>query len=96
MKTYRVLLLLGLAPAIAGCATMNGTTGVEEDFGASARSLISAQTANPSTLTAPSDAPVVGVDPDYANNVVEAMRADVPKGEKVKQPIVMQVGGWSN
>lgn len=96
MKTKRVLLLIGLAPAVVGCTALDGTTALESDFGSSARSLIQAQTANPATLAAPSAAPVVGVDPDYANNVVEAMREDVPKGEKVKQPIVMQVGGWSN
>ena len=44
---------------------------LEADFGNSVDSLIKAQTANPATLTSPSMAAVTGVDPDYANNVVD-------------------------
>ena len=91
-KTIVVLASLG---ALAGCAS----TALQDDFGNSAASLIAAQTANPATLTSPSDVPVTGVDPDYANNVVTEFRKDVSKPEKVREPIQMglittQGGGW--
>lgn len=81
---------------LAACSTgasLTGPTPTEEDFGNSVDSLIKAQVVNPSTLTNPSTAPVTGVDPDYANNVVEAMREGVSKSESVRQPIQIRVGG---
>jgi uncharacterized lipoprotein len=92
--TTRIIVALAALGMLAGCATSN----VQEDYGKSLGSLISAQTANPATLTAPSDAMVTGVDPDYANNVVIEMRKAVAKPAEVKQPIEMVLmgsqGGW--
>ena len=56
----------------------------EADFGNSAASLIKAQTANPAASANPSTEPVTGVDPDYAGNVIEAMREDVSKPEQCR------------
>ena len=64
---------------------------LEADYGNSVASLIKAQAANPATLTSPSAAAVTGVDPDYANNVVNEFRKDVSKPENVKEPIEMAV-----
>jgi type IV pilus biogenesis protein CpaD/CtpE len=83
--TTRIIVALAAIGTLAGCAT----TATEADFGNSVTSLIGAQTANPATLTNPSVAPVTGVDPDYANNVVEQFRKDVSKPDKIKEPIEM-------
>ncbi|MEY2919816.1 MAG: hypothetical protein RL261_1121 [Pseudomonadota bacterium] len=95
MKTRNIAALVA-ACAAAACTTVQAPATVEADFGNSVRSVIEAQTANPATLTNPSSATVTGVDAEYGNNVVEAMRKDVPKPEEVKRPIVMQVGGWNS
>ena len=58
-------------------------------------SLKKAQAADPSKISNPSTEPVTGVDPDYAGNVIEAMRESVAKPENVKQPIEIRVGGQS-
>jgi type IV pilus biogenesis protein CpaD/CtpE len=93
MTTKNIVAMAALG-LLAGCAT----TTLHEDYGKSLDSLISAQTANPATLTAPSDAMVTGVDPDYANNVVIEMRKAVAKPAEVKEPIEMVLmgsqGGW--
>ena len=90
----RMIVALAVSGALAGCASGP----VHTDYGSSVASLISAQTANPVTLTAPSDAMVTGTDPDYANNVVTEMRKDVAKPADVKKPIEMVLmgsgGGW--
>ena len=96
MRHSRIFVALFVPLALAACADLTSSLAVEEDFGNSARSVIQAQTANPATLTAPSTAIVTGVEPDYATNVIKAFREDASKPEKVKQPIVMQVGGWSS
>lgn len=92
--SYRIIVALAASGAVAGCATAPLST----DHGESVASLIRAQTANPVTLTAPSDALVTGTDPDYANNVVTEMRKDVTKPADVKKPIEMVLmgsgGGW--
>ena len=92
--TTKIIVALAALGTLAGCAT----TGSQEDYGKSVDSLINAQTANPATLTNPSDAVVTGVDPDYANNVVIEMRKAVAKPSEVKEPIEMVLmgsqGGW--
>jgi type IV pilus biogenesis protein CpaD/CtpE len=87
----RISLAFCIAVALAGCNTT--PTATEADFGNSVASLVKAQTADPATLTAPSTEPVTGVDPDYATNVIDAMREAVAKPETVKQPIEIRVGG---
>lgn len=87
--TTRIIVALAAIGALAGCAS----TATQEDFGKSVGSLIQAQAYNPATLTTPSTAAVTGVDPDYANNVVDEMRQDVSKREEVKDPIEMLLLG---
>src|SRR5512136_2060780 len=96
-NTIRTLGVLAAIGAVAAC----GTTPTEADFGNSTASLIQASAFNPATLATPSAAPVTGVDPDYANNVVIEMRKDVSKREEVNKPIEMLMfqsggtgGGW--
>ena len=87
---------IGLAAslALAACTgSMTKPTATEADFGNSVASVVKAQTANPQTLTNPSTEAVTGVDPDYASNVIEAMRESVSKPEEVKQPIAIRIGG---
>ena len=92
--TTRIIFTLAALGMLAGCATST----LQGEYGASVGSLITAQTANPATLTNPSDAVVTGVDPDYANNVVIEMRKAVAPPSEVKQPIEMVLmgsqGGW--
>jgi type IV pilus biogenesis protein CpaD/CtpE len=90
MKLNSILIVLAAA-GVAACT--NSKTATEADFGNSKASLIKAQTANPSVLTNPAADPVTGVDPDYAGNVIEAMRENVSSAEEVQQPISIRVGG---
>lgn len=86
------IIFLSLAmSALAACT--NAKTATEADFGNSLASLRNAQAADPSKISNPSTEPVTGVDPDYAGNVIEAMRESVAKPEAVKQPIEIRVGG---
>jgi type IV pilus biogenesis protein CpaD/CtpE len=85
--------ILAMALLIGAAACTNSKTATEADFGNSKASLIKAQTANPAVLSNPSSDPVTGVDPDYAGNVIEALRENVSKGEEVQQPISIRVGG---
>lgn len=85
--------ILAVSAVIAVAACTNSKTATEADFGNSKASLIKAQTANPEVLSNPSTEAVTGVDPDYANNVIKAMREDVSTAEEVQQPISIRVGG---
>ena len=85
-------ILTAIVLAVAAACT-NSKTATEADFGNSKASLIQAQTANPAVLSNPASDPVTGVDPDYADNVIEAMRENVSKGEEVQRPISIRVGG---
>jgi uncharacterized lipoprotein len=92
--TTRTIVALAAVGALAGCAST-----LDADYGNSVASLIKAQTANSATLTSPSTTALTGVDPDYANGVVNAMRKDVSKPEEIRKPIEMAVissggGGW--
>jgi len=89
----RIIFLSVALTALAACT--NAKTATEEDFGNSLASLQRAQAANPSKISSPSTEPVTGVDPDYAGNVIEAMRENVSQPEKVKEPIEIRVGGQS-
>lgn len=85
--------ILAVSAVIAMAACTNGKTATEADFGNSKASLVKAQASNPAVLSNPSTETVTGVDPDYANNVIKAMREDVSSAEEVKQPISIRVGG---
>lgn len=84
------ILAVTLLVGVAACT--NSKTATEADFGNSKASLIKAQTSNPAVLTNPGTETVTGVDPDYAGNVIEAMRESVSKPEEVQQPISIRVG----
>jgi hypothetical protein len=88
------MLLLAALAAIAGCSNTKSAT--EADFGNSAASLVAAQAAVPATLANPSTEPVTGVDPDYADAVIKAMREDVSKPEEVQEPLAIRVLGGRN
>ena len=90
MKSSAIFCLVVLA-GIGACT--NSKTATEADFGNSKASLIQAQAASPEVLSNPSTEPVTGVDPDYADNVIEAMREGVSTPENVQQPISIRVGG---
>jgi type IV pilus biogenesis protein CpaD/CtpE len=89
----RITTLLAAFAALAACSgSMTRPTAAESDFGNSAASLIKAQTANPAAAANPSTEPVTGVDPDYANNVIEALREGVSEPGKTQERIAIQVG----
>ena len=85
--TIKIIAALAAVGFLAACAET--PTATEADFGMSAGSLVTAQTADPITLSSPSVAPVTGVDPDYANRVIGEMRKSVAKPAEVKEPIQM-------
>jgi|OpeIllAssembly_1097287.scaffolds.fasta_scaffold452298_1 type IV pilus biogenesis protein CpaD/CtpE len=87
---FRIIFSLGVLGLLAGCAT---TTATQDDYGNSHRSLVSAQAANPATLTAPSTAIVTGTDSDYMNNVVVKFREAVSEPTEVSEPIEMVLMG---
>ena len=87
--TTRIILTLAVVGVLAGCTT----TALQDSWGQSTASLITAQTANPESLTNPSTAIVTGVDGEYAYKVIEQMRGDVTKPGEVKQPIQMTLWG---
>lgn len=89
----RIVFLSAALAALAACANTKSAT--EADFGNSVASLQQAQAANPAKISNPSAETVTGVDPDYAGNVIEAMRESVAKPEQVKEPIEIRVGGQS-
>ena len=92
--SIRIIFLIVAAAAVAACSgSWTRPTETEADFGNSAASLIKAQTANPAASANPSTEPVTGVDPDYAGNVIGAMREGVSKPEEVREPISIRVGG---
>lgn len=85
----RTLLLVAVAASIAGCNTQTRT---ERDYGKAVHDMISAQVADPTTLTNPSTAPVTGADPDMVNTAVNTLRGEVSKPEDVKRDIVLKLG----
>jgi hypothetical protein len=92
MNKYFIALTVSAA-AFTGCT--NSKTATEADFGNSKASLIRAQAADPARSSNPSTEPVTGVDPDYANSVIGAMRETVSKPEQVREPIEIRVGEQS-
>lgn len=93
-------MIIKMSIALAAVATLTACgdsltrpSATEADFGNSAASLIKAQTANPATAANPSTEPVTGVDPDYANNVIDVLRESVSKPAEVQEKITIQVGG---
>jgi ABC-type amino acid transport substrate-binding protein len=90
MNMY-LFLALSAAFIVAGCT--NAKTATEADFRNSVASLVKAQVADPATVSNPSTEPVTGVDPDYADAVIKAMREDVSKPEEVQEPLAIRVLG---
>jgi type IV pilus biogenesis protein CpaD/CtpE len=89
----RIIFTLAAAVALVACGSLTRPTETEADFGISVASVRQAQTANPETLRNPSTETMTGVDPDYANKVLETMRESVSKPQDVSQPLVIQIGG---
>ena len=86
----KILLIASAAALVASCSTQTPT---EANYGKAVREMISAQVANPDTLTNPSTAPVTGADPDMVNAAVNTLRGEVSKPEDVKRDIVLKLGG---
>ena len=86
----RTFTMIAALAALSACAASE--TATESDFGNSAASLIKAQTANPAAAANPSPDPVTGVDPDYATNVIDAMREAVSDPARVREDIKIQIG----
>jgi len=89
MRTRNIIILGFTGAALVGCTTSL----VERDYGKSNRALVAAQTANPTTLTTPSTAPVTGVDQQYSKAVLKALREGVSKPEEVSRDIVIKLPG---
>jgi hypothetical protein len=85
------ILVLAVLVVTAGCSNTKSAT--EADFGNSAASLIDAQSADPAAHSNPSTEAVTGLDPDYADAVIKAMREDVSKPEEVQDPLAIRVLG---
>jgi hypothetical protein len=91
--SIRIAVTIIVAAALAACTgSFTKPTATEADFGNSVASMIKSQTADPAP---PSTEPVTGVDPDYANKVIDALREGVSKPEQVREPITIRVG-WQS
>jgi hypothetical protein len=91
MNTTMKMIALGLtASALGACA---GPTQTESNFGESVRQMISAQTYDPSTLTAPSAEPVDSTDGQLLEGVLEEYRGAVASPDSVSNEIVIGLGG---
>lgn len=94
---FKTWITIAAVAVLAACSnSMSRPSATEADFGNSTASLIKAQTANPAAAANPSTEPVTGVDPDYANNVIDTMRESVSKPSEVQQPLVIRVGGQNS
>ena len=92
MRMKSILALIAVAALAACTGSWTKPSATEADFGNSVASMVKAQTADPTTVSNPSTEPVTGVDPDYAGNVIDAMREGVSKPTEVKSPIEIRVG----
>jgi len=77
------------ALVVAGCTIE--PTQTEANFGVSVRQMIQAQTADPSTIAAPSAEPIDGSDGRRTENVLEAYRTDVAKPDAVNDEVVISL-----
>jgi hypothetical protein len=73
---------------LAGCAP----TPLEADYGHSVRQLSEQQVYDPSTLTKPSTAAVVGADPDMINVGLTTMRTQATDRKEVAKPVSISIG----
>ena len=87
----KYIVVLAVLVITVGCS--NAKSATEADFGNSRASLVDAQSANPAAHANPSSAAVTGIDPDYANAVIQALREDVSKPEEVQDPLAIRVIG---
>src|SRR5262245_2656597 len=92
MRMKSILALIAVAALAACTGSWTKPSATEADFGNSVASMVKAQTADPTTVSNPSTEPVTGVDPDYAGNVIDAMREGVSKPTGDKSPTQRRVG----
>ena len=89
-KTLRALVGLPLVATLTACAP---TTLTEQNFGASVRQMIEAQTNDPSTLTTPSTETIEDSDGRRLEAVLDTYRTDVAEPAAVSEDIVISVDG---
>jgi type IV pilus biogenesis protein CpaD/CtpE len=85
MRTYNLLAGLAMAALVMACASK--PTETERNFGASVRNMIEAQTADPSTLSAPSTETIEDSDGRRLEAVLDVYRTDVAKPAAVSPAI---------
>lgn len=86
----RIIQIGALMSALLLCACES--TAVEDNMGKAVAQMLQDQIANPATSMGPNDAPIVGMDPESANNALESMRKDVPDRSAVKRDVVIKIG----
>jgi guanyl-specific ribonuclease Sa len=86
---YTILTALLTTAMLGACAS---NSAVEQNLGKAVAQMRHDQVSNPSTLTGPQDQPVVGVDPEVADEGIKAMRKDTPERATIKRDIMINVG----
>ena len=75
--------------SLAGCVQ----SALEADYGRSVTLMTENQVYDPTTLTRPSVAPVLGADPNMLDLAVTTMRTQAVERREVSKPIVVNIGG---
>jgi hypothetical protein len=88
-----IVTLVGLIGVASLGACVHEPTTLEQNFGSSVRSMIEAQTYDPSTLSSPSTETLDGGDGQRTEAVLERYRSDIARPEAVSEDIVVSVEG---
>ena len=91
MRTILVCALVSTL-LLSGCNSMKESTAVEDNMGKAVAQMKRDQISNPATTIGPNDAPVTGIDQEYATRALENMRKDQPDRSAVRRDILINIG----
>ena len=77
---------------LSGCRSTLESKAVEDNMGKAVAQMKQDQVANPATSIGPNDAPVEGIDQEYATRALENMRKDQPDRSAVRRDILINIG----
>jgi hypothetical protein len=91
MRTIQIGALVSVL-LLTGCQSTRESTALQDNMGKAVAQMKRDQISNPATAIGPNDAPVEGMDPQSANNALEAMRKDQPERAVIRRDIQINVG----
>jgi len=77
---------------LTGCKSTMESKAVEDNTGKAVAQMQREQVANPATSIGPNDAPVEGIDQEYATRALENLRKDQPDRSAVRRDILINIG----